>query len=176
MTNLHWKYVLEKRKVARLRKRVKDLVADHGVQVSKDMDKDLKDILKENFASIAEKYHRNSFQRIFWSQHSQAAAAKDVRGVRWHPAMIRWCLYLRHLSGKAYETLRESGVLTLPSQRTLRDYTHYVSSKTGFSNDVDIMLKESLKVSLMQYSCLVIIVASTVRSKVVLLITYTSHF
>ena len=37
--------------------------------------------------------------------------------------MIRWCLYLRHQSNKAYDALRETGI-ALPSQRTLRDYTH----------------------------------------------------
>ena len=39
-----------------------------------------------------------------------------------------------------YETLRQSGVLKLPSQRTLRDYTHYIPATTGFSAKVDEML------------------------------------
>ena len=38
--------------------------------------------------------------------------------------LCRWCLYLRHLSSSAYELLRDSGVVKLPSQRTLRDCTH----------------------------------------------------
>ena len=29
------------------------------------------------------------------------------------------------------------GVLSLPSQRTLRDYTHYIKSTCGFSDDID---------------------------------------
>ena len=62
--------------------------------------------------------------------------------MKWHPLMIRWCLYLRHLSGSAYETLRESGVIRLPSQRTLRDYTYYTTAFTGFSADVDKQLME----------------------------------
>ena len=36
--------------------------------------------------------------------------------------------------------LRESGVITLPSQRTLRDYTYYTKAITGFSTDVDAQL------------------------------------
>lgn len=60
--------------------------------------------------------------------------------------LYRWCLYLRHLSGKAYETLRQSGVLKLPSQRTLRDYTHYIPATTGFSAEVDKMLMDTMKV------------------------------
>ena len=37
----------------------------------------------------------SSFQRIFWMQQVEAAKRKKY-GVRWHPLMIRWCLYLRH--------------------------------------------------------------------------------
>ena len=36
--------------------------------------------------------------------------------------------------------LRQSGCLHLPSQRTLRDYTHYVKARMGFSSEVDEML------------------------------------
>ena len=51
--------------------------------------------------------------------------------------MIRWCLYLRHLSSSAYEMFRETGVVKLPSQRTLRDYTYIAKASAGFSRDVD---------------------------------------
>ena len=62
---------------------------------------------------------------------------KDARLMGWHPLIIKWCLYLRHLSGKAYETTRSSGCIKLLLQRTLRDYTHCASGTTGFSSDVD---------------------------------------
>ena len=50
------------------------------------------------------------------------------------------------VSSIAYEVLRNSGVVSLPSQRTLRDYTHFVESVPGFSAAVDQMLMEVLKV------------------------------
>lgn len=50
--------------------------------------------------------------------------------------MIRWSLYLRHLSSGAYEALRESGVIKLPSQRTLKDYTYYTSAPPGSLMDI----------------------------------------
>lgn len=62
--------------------------------------------------------------------------------------MIRWCLYLRHQSSKAYEAIRESGCLSLPSQRTLRDYSHSVKAKPGFSTEVDHQLMLASKVVL----------------------------
>ena len=61
-------------------------------------------------------------------------------GIRWHPLIIKWCLYLRHQSSKSYETLREPGILALPSQRTLRDYSHAVNTGAGFSSEVDHQL------------------------------------
>ncbi len=39
-------------------------------------------------------------------------------------------------------TIRESGCVALPSQRTLRDYTHYVKTTVVFSTDVDRQLME----------------------------------
>ena len=59
--------------------------------------------------------------------------------------MIKWCLYLRHRSSGAYEALRESGCLVLPSQRTLRDYTYYVEATAGFLADVDRQLMQAAK-------------------------------
>ena len=66
--------------------------------------------------------------------------------MRWHPLIIRWCLYLRHLSGRSYELLQESGVIKLPSQRTLRDYTYYTKATCEFSEDVDQQLMMAAKI------------------------------
>ena len=89
-----------------------------------------------------------SFPHIFWQQQRQAASLKDARSMKWHPLMTRWCLYLRHLSGSAYETVCETGVIKLPSQRTLCDYTYYTRASTGFSTDVDKQLMEVANISL----------------------------
>ena len=86
-----------------------------------------------------------SFRDIFWKQQKKTAGRSDTekKGMRWHPLMIRWCLYLRHHSNKCYDTLRESGCILLPSQRTLRDYTHCVQSGAGFSTQVDQLLMQA---------------------------------
>lgn len=55
-------------------------------------------------------------------------------------------VYLLHRLSSAYESLRSSGCLQLPSQRTLRDYTHYVQAATGFFTEVDEMLMKAAKV------------------------------
>ena len=95
---------------------------------------------------IAEKYSENSFQRMFWNQQREASSISS-KGMRWHPAMVEWCLYLRYQSSKAYELLRSSGYIKLPSQRTLRDYSHSVKSETGFSTDVDLLMMQAYNMS-----------------------------
>ena len=67
---------------------------------------------------------------------------KDSRSMKWEPMMIRWCLYLCHLSFSAYETLRSSGALKLSFQRTLRDYTYYTNTACGFATEVDKQLMD----------------------------------
>ena len=67
--------------------------------------------------------------------------------MRWHPTIIKWCLYIRRKSAGAYEALRDSGCLSLPSQRTLHDYTHCFKASTEFSDDVDKMLVDAAKLT-----------------------------
>ena len=56
--------------------------------------------------------------------------------------IIRWCLAIRQKSQKAYDTVREAGFGTLPSNRTLFDYSHYIKSNLRYNADVMKMLKE----------------------------------
>jgi len=70
-----------------------------------------------------------NFSSIFWEQQLKAATAKFPKGIRWHPAIIRWCLYLHHKSSGCY-----SGVISLPSESMLRDYRH-----NSPSTDLDLL-------------------------------------
>ncbi|KAJ8309864.1 hypothetical protein KUTeg_011729 [Tegillarca granosa] len=56
--------------------------------------------------------------------------------MRWHPMIVRWCLFMRQKSTKAYDAMRESGFINLPSSRTLYDYSHYTKSTLGIQPDV----------------------------------------
>lgn len=70
---------------------------------------------------------------------------KGPTGVRWHPLFIRWCLNISRVSQKAYDIMRESGI-KLPSRRTLSDYTHWMSSRPGFSSEIDNFLLTEAKI------------------------------
>lgn len=45
--------------------------------------------------------------------------------------MIRFALNMKYLSTSAYKATRLSGVIGLPSERTLADYTHWTSPHLG---------------------------------------------
>ena len=86
-----------------------------------------------------------NFSSIFWKQQLKAAKLKSARQMRWHPAMIHWCLYLHHRSSGCYSTLQNSGVINLLCERTLRDYKHSSTSVSGFSAATDLLLLDVLK-------------------------------
>ena len=127
-------------KVERLQASVTAL---HGVTLDEETTSDLHHIMLEEEEQAVQ---QDGIQKIFWQQHKEAASRsrESKKGMRWHPLMVRWCLFLRHQSNKCYETLRESGCIHLPSQRTLRDYTHYVQSGVGFSTEVDCLLLQAM--------------------------------
>lgn len=50
--------------------------------------------------------------------------------------MIRFCLSLWSKLASAYEEIRNSNTLTLPSTRTLRDYKNFIKPETGLRTQV----------------------------------------
>ena len=56
---------------------------------------------------------------------------KNKRQMRWHPLVVRFALSLFYSSRVAYRTSTSSDFLALPSERTLRDYTHWCSAHSG---------------------------------------------
>ena len=49
--------------------------------------------------------------------------------MKWHPLLVRFALNLKYASSGAYHAVCESGLIALPSERTLRDYTHWIRMK-----------------------------------------------
>ena len=85
-------------------------------------------------------------QRIFWEQQVKYNNLKEKRQMRWHPFVFRFALNLKYLSTSAYKAMRRSGIINLPSERTLSDYTHWMKPHTGvqleFIEDFDRMLAD----------------------------------
>ena len=58
---------------------------------------------------------------------------------------IKWCPHLKLFSFSAYHAMRSSGFITLPSERTLCDYTRWIESNTGCQPEVTEQLLDELK-------------------------------
>ena len=124
----------------KLKDAVEKLTLQHGETLEPQTQDDLTSIMEEMSNEVRKMNPEQSFRRLFWEQQLQAINAKDARQVRWHPALIKWCLHLKFKSSSAYHALRSTGVLTLPSERTLRDYTHWIKGEAGFQASVNRQL------------------------------------
>ena len=124
------------RKVSQLQDRIAALTAESGIVVNKEMDADLKAIMNLETEKVYSTFPEDSFQHLFWKQQVMAHSATGPQQRRWHPLLIKWCLNLRMMSSAAYHNLRTSGMLQLPSERTLRDYSNVIKSGDGFHMDV----------------------------------------
>ena len=124
------------RRIKTLKAKLDHIIKSKGVVVDEELENELTSIMKDKTDTIRTNYPQDSFHRILWEQQLQVSQKANKRNVRWHPAVIRWCLYLKSISSSAYNAIRSSGFLTLPSDRTLPDYMHYTKSGVGFLPEV----------------------------------------
>ena len=120
---------------------LKEQISAAAMPVDAELNSKLTRTMEENSDAMLAQFPIGSFKRLFWEQQMQAARISDSRQTRWHQVMIKWCLNLKLLSSSSYHALRTTGFVHLPSERTLRDYTHYVKGRSGFQHDIDEDLK-----------------------------------
>lgn len=130
-----------------------------GVHLDEQLNQDIGTIMDECSGYVHQNFPPNSFERLFWEQQNEARRLKNSRQMRWHPMLIRWCLRMKLISSAAYSAFRSSGLLKLPSERTLRDYTHWMKARPGFQVEVDQQLIEEAKLGsisdFQKYVCVV---------------------
>lgn len=139
MQNLQALITKQRRSLNNLEEKLKHHVHSSGVRIQKYIHCDITDLLEKYSESVRLDNNEEAFKSIFWNKN---LALKDKRQIRWHPLLIRWALYLHYKSSGGYEILRKSGIITLPSSRTLCDYRHFTPTKSGFSNIADIQLQK----------------------------------
>ena len=107
-------------------------------------------LLIQNFVKIllhclvggCDQEHVPPFMKLFWEEQQKYLSSSSSSSIRYHPMIIKYCLSLAAKSSSSYSDLRYnsrtgSGVLILPSLRTLRDYNNnYIRPKRGFNNEV----------------------------------------
>ena len=121
-----------------LKKEITELrvaIEKSAIPISENLHNDLKDIFHHCD-------HRNitPFMKLFWEEQMKYVKSTPSQ-VRYHPSVIKFCLGLYAKSPAAYDQLRlnekdGTGILILPSKRTLRDYKNYIKPTRGFNFEV----------------------------------------
>ncbi len=106
---------------------------------SKPVSPELGDDFKQIFSTCDDR-KIPPFMKLFWLEQ-QKYIQQSPSQVRYHPMIIKFCLAVAAKSTAAYNELRlndkvGSGVMVLPSLRTLRDYRNYIRPKRGFNDMV----------------------------------------
>eukprot|EP00794_Sanderia_malayensis_P013208 gene13208-14560_t len=101
---------------------------------SKPITSELSNDLRELFGKCG-KRRIPDFMKLLWKEQ-QKYLQESPSQVRYHPMIIKFCLFIAAKSSSAYKELRldektGSGVLVLPSLRTLRDYRKVIKPRRG---------------------------------------------
>ena len=132
------------RQVRRLQQKIDFLISKTGITLTPEIERDVEAVMKESSSEVERLCPAGTFGRLFWDQQMKAMRSKSSNGMRWHPVIIRWALNIRMISSSAYHAIRSSGFLHLPSERTLRDYTHFFRRQAGFQPELnDLLLQEA---------------------------------
>lgn len=116
--------------------------SDSGVlAASPSTDSDHIDLSEEDNAdlmSVMEKVLPNATEemKVLLKAQHDALSAKTKQSHRWDKQVIRVCLTMWVRSPKAYEDLKESNMLILPSGRQLRRYKNCVPQNPGICDDI----------------------------------------
>ena len=114
-----------KRQIRGLKRKVDFMISKEGHNMSKSWSNDFVNINKANFDKMT------PLQKLFWDQQLKTASLKNKKSMKWHPTMIKLALHFSMISSSAYENVRDSGFVSLPSKCTLFDYSHAIAAAEG---------------------------------------------
>jgi hypothetical protein len=124
------KQVSERLVCKELESRLTDLekeIAKNSISVDENLEKDIFSILADRSDEDVSPH-----MKFFWEQQ-RTLLQTPTFGRRYHPHLTRYCLSIHAKSPAAYRELQDSGVLVLPSERTLRDYRNFFKPQPGFN-------------------------------------------
>ena len=118
---------------------LKKYIEDSAVSVGENIHKDLQVIIQNTFEDASKNRELSPFTKLFLTGQLKYLVNHPTQ-TRYHPMIIKYCLALQAKSPAAYEQLRlqkdGTGVLVLPSKRTLRDYRNYIRPQRGFNGQL----------------------------------------
>ena len=109
-------------------------------KASKPVKKNLSEDLRKIFSN-AENSKISPFMKLFWEEQQKYVNCNSSSSIKYHPMIIKYCLSIASKSSAAYkdlqyDSIKGTGLLVLPSQRTLRDYKNHIRPERGFNHFV----------------------------------------
>ncbi|XP_071855332.1 uncharacterized protein [Apostichopus japonicus] len=121
--------------ISKLEDQIKRIFEVEGIKLDHEKDLFLKGIFMNEEDSMKSKIKPGSPQFLLWEQQKNNLMKPSNRW-RWHPEIIKWCVAVHGKSPAAYNLIRQSGFLTLPSLKTINKYIHFCKSGVGFIPEV----------------------------------------
>ena len=115
--------------------KMQEMLIRSNLKIDETLNKDFINLFNSNQKKVT------PFMKLFWEQQQKLFGCAE-RGARYHPMIIRYCLSLYAKSSSTYEEIRNSGILRLPSSRTLRDYKNVIKPGVGFQQEIIEDLKK----------------------------------
>ena len=135
LRNLHHSVKVTKLQLLRMQNKAISTLQTDSLQLHPNDSNDISTIFNQLTNTVHQQFPMESPQRIFWDQQQKYNSLKDKRQMRWHPLIIRFALNLKYSSTSAYHAVQQSGLISLPSERTLFDYTHWMTPHSGVQLD-----------------------------------------
>ena len=113
-----------------LKEKLAKALESSSVPIDDNLNNDLVDI----FHGIPEK-KVPPFMRLFWEEQQRYLRTKNKNQLRYHPAIIKYCLSIAAKSSSAYEQMRldekdGSGVLLLPKSKNFEKVSKLYENST----------------------------------------------
>ena len=116
-----------------------------GIKMSHTDSEDFSKLMEALTPEVEQKFSEDSPQHLLWQEQLKYNRLNKKQQTRWHPLVIRFALSLLYSSRAAYHTVTSSGFLSLPSKRTLRDYSHWCTVRNGVYYDFITQAKTIVK-------------------------------
>jgi len=82
-----------KLRLAHMEKKVSEYAANDGVNLDQELHSNIKQIITDCTDQVDHTYQSDTFEHLFWEQQKKASSLQDSRSMKWHPLVIKWCLY-----------------------------------------------------------------------------------
>ena len=115
---------------------------------------DVSAIFNELNQSVQDDFPEDSPQRVFWNQQKKYhAQPKGQETDQMAPLGDSLALNLKYLSTSGYRAVLQSGLISLPSERTLSDYTHWTKPNSGVQLEFVGEFKNRLETEVPSKNC-----------------------